>query len=1396
MKNRYCLLLITMLLISFANVAFCNEKPKNQLKFIENKGQWESKILYKTIFKGGYAFIENNGIMIVLSDYKGGCKHDIIQESQTKCEHNEDIINNHAFKLKLLNSKSPKTIIPQDKSKDYNNYYIGKDKSKWKSEAYSYSNISYKEIYNNIDWLVYSKENNIKHDFIIHKGGSVEDISLTYEGIEKVSIRDGNLILLTSVGEFVEVKPYAYQEINGERKEIETKFNLNNNIVTYSTNSYDKNYDLVIDPTLIFSTYSGSQIDNWGFSAAYDKKGNVYMGGIANGFGYPTTIGAYQTYFYGGNWDVSISKFDSLGHNLLYSTYLGGESDEIPHSLIVNEFNELVIFGTTGSLDFPTSNNAFQSTFGGGSQFSYDGNINFLHGSDIFVTKFNSDGTNLLASTYVGGSSNDGINFRQYYANSIYTGNDSLYANYGDGARGELITDDMNNIYVGSCTFSSDFPTTANAFQPVSGGKQDGVVFKLNSSLSTMIFSSYIGGSEDDAVYSIDTDKEYKLYVAGGTVSHNFPTTPGAFSTTFNGGETDGFLSLISYNGTNILASTFFGSNKKDQAYFVRTDKENNPHIFGQTYATGLSLVYNAIYNRPGSGQFIAKFSPDLHTRIWSTVFGTGTGRPNISPSAFAVDVCGRIYASGWGSMGYLTTNNMEVTSNAYLSNTDGADFYIMSLASDASTLDYATFFGENGNRDHVDGGTSRFDKFSTIYQTICASCGGTNNFPTTLNAYCSTNNSTNCNAAVIKFNIHDDFAVADFDIPQIGCAPQTITFTNNSRGTSYLWDFGDGITSTLINPTHTYNTGGIYQVKLIAYLANGCISSDTTINTIVVLGNSSRTIPSLSTCPNMPIQIGIQPISANGIMFQWVPASLVTDPYITNPFAIINQPTDFCLIISNGVCCDTIRQRIDIHIIPINIQDTIETCNSPYTLTIPTLQGTSCKFSFSRDFSSLINQDTTQNSTEIYLNNSQYIYVMVQKDGCIGFDSVWFKFTGTSVNIQSTDVKCFGDSNGTAVAIISGGINPYTYNWSNGQSGNITSINNLSAGEYSLTVFDNRGCQSTQSFRIETPDIISASSSQTNNPCTGANSGTINLIPSGGTSPYSVSWSNDSTTFSISGLLSGDYIYTITDKNNCKLIDTIQIIDISSFNITITKKDNNCPDVCKGEAKANIIGGTPPYSYLWSNGDTNQTAINLCSENYNIKAHDQLGCKSESNVTIINKDLFHDISISASRTEIFDGQVIILSCTKIPEMYYQWTPPDYVWHPNEPSTIATPMQTTTYYVFVTDRNGCNYNDSIKINVEIINCGKPNIFIPNIFTPNSDGKNDVIKVTGDHIEDILFIIFDRWGEKVFSTTNPQEGWNGTYNGQNCTAGVYYYRLEVNCEQGRKYITSGDITLIR
>ncbi|MCF0207571.1 MAG: hypothetical protein HUK15_09100, partial [Bacteroidales bacterium] len=518
----------------------------------------------------------------------------------------------------------------------------------------------------------------------------------------------------TSIRDIMEYTPIVYQIINGDTIKIDCEYTLKQNVVSYKINEqYDHSHDLVIDPSLVFSTYTGSTGDNWGFTATYDHNDNVFAGGIVFSTGFPTNMGAYQSSFAGGTpWadnatsytqgcDVGIIKYNATGTNRIYATYLGGHNgQEMPHSLVATENNQLVIMGTTGANDFPTTANAYDRTFNGGSNIIYDNVIGFSNGVDIFVSKLSEDGSQLVGSTYIGGSGNDGLNYKSSYNLSDPTthinyiqmhGNDSLYYNYGDGARGEVVVSSNSYIYVGTNTFSNDFPQGINTgFQPTSGGGQDGVVFSLSPDLSQLVWSSYLGGSNDDAIFSISLDSNDAVFVTGGTTSANFPTTSNAYDQTYNGGSTDAFVAKINPNGTFLNTSTLFGSPAYDNAYFVRTDKANNVYICGQTKCGGTSLVQNATYHVANSGQFIAKFDNNIENLLWSTQFGTNTGKPNISITAFDVDICNRIYLAGWGREWPLNyydaagnfftwdsefgTKNMQTTPNAIRDTTDGMD--------------------------------------------------------------------------------------------------------------------------------------------------------------------------------------------------------------------------------------------------------------------------------------------------------------------------------------------------------------------------------------------------------------------------------------------------------------------------------------------------------------------------------------------------------------------------------------------------------------------------------------------------------------------------------------------------------------------------------------------------
>ena len=1337
MKKRITFILL--LFISFcSSYAIRDTLQSRNLRFIENKNQWNKKALFGADVEGGILFLEKKCLTFNLFNPK-----DVKHSHAHHNTHNELVkkaIKYHAYQVEFVNCNDAE-LIPSQKDYDYLNYFIGNDKNKWAANVSKFAFVEYKNLFTDINLKIYSQKNFLKYDFIISPNANPENIKLKYKYIDKISLTKGHLLIQTSVNQILELRPYSYQLVDGVEKEVECNYVLNKNIVSFEVGEYDKTIPLIIDPSLIFSTYTGSITDNWGFTATYDLLGNAYAGGIVQNSGYPVNFGAYQL-TNAGLWDIGIIKYDSLGINRLFATYLGGLQCEIPHSLIVNSSNQLLILGTTGSSNFPVTPTAYDTSFNGGQNLNYDGVLAYPNGVDIYISKLSSGGNQLLASTFIGGSGNDGLNFRQYYDANMMNGNDSLYYNYGDGARGEIITDNSGNVYVGTCTFSTNFPVTLNSFQPVNHGKQEGIVFKLDYNLSNLIWSSYIGGSEDDAVYSIDNDTLNNIYVTGGTNSTNFTVTPNAYKTSYQGGTADAFVTHISQNGNNIISSTYFGSPEYDQAYFVRVNRKGEIHIYGQTKADSNLLIYNALYNVPNSGQFITKFKNSLDSLIWSTVFGTGDGKPNISPTAFAVDICNRVYLSGWGRYwgGYTIgaeswpwgtvfgTVNMAVTPNAYQTTTDGQDFYILAISDDANSLQFASYFGEihtgtdYSGHDHVDGGTSRFDKKGNVYQSVCASCGGYDAFPTyPSNVWSTLNQSPNCNNAVFKYNIYSDFALADFVDPPIICAPDTIFFQNSSLGTSFIWDFGDGSPlSTAVNPIHFYTQSGIYNVKLIANMLNGCVFSDTITKQLVVLSDSSYSIPDVSICVGTSKQIGINPIPFPTITYTWSPSIGLSDITISNPIANPLVTTTYKLLVFNGICTDTISQKVKVINLIVDAGNDTIVCNDTIKLTAHTTENpVQYIWSSNPNFTDTLNTSLNNNFANVHITSNSYFWVKIKNQLCEGIDSVKVDFAFTVNPITVVNPTCHDTCNGSINVNISGGTPPYSYQWNTGET--TQTISNLCAGNYTVIVKDSTNCKSVKSFVLTNPTPLLLNPIITHVPCTG---------------------------------------------------------------------------ICIGKINANASGSSPPYTYAWSNTQVNNPATNLCAGFYSVIVTDSKNCKAEDTATVLVQTVFNNVQVWADKDTIYKDLSTNLHATVIPNVSYLWFPSYGLNSTSIANPKATPLVTTTYYLTLTDQYGCEYKDSITIIVIDLLCGEPYIYIPNGFTPNNDFQNDVLFVRSNILDEMNMSIFDRWGEKVFETSNINSGWDGKYKGEYCQPGVFVYYFKGRCLNEKYYEKKGNVTLIR
>ena len=318
-----------------------------------------------------------------------------------------------------------------------------------------------------------------------------------------------------------------------------------------------------LNPTgsgLVYSTYLGGSNHEYANGIAIDSSGNAYITGVTYSTDFPTTAGAFDTTFNGGQYDAFVTKLNATGSGLVYSTYLGGSFDDVGYGIAIDSSGNAYLTGFTTFTDFPTTAGAFDITYNGGQY-------------DAFVTKLNATGSGLVYSTYLGGSESHDIGFG-------------------------IAIDSSGNAYVTGYTISGDFPTTAGAFDTTYNGGFGSDVFitKLNATGSGLVYSTYLGGSAQgqDIGRGITLDGSGNAYVTGYTLSTDFPTTSGAFDTTYNGGAHDVFITKLNATGSGLVYSTYLGGSFDDRGNGIAIDGSGNVYVTGYTSSTDFPTTSGA----------------------------------------------------------------------------------------------------------------------------------------------------------------------------------------------------------------------------------------------------------------------------------------------------------------------------------------------------------------------------------------------------------------------------------------------------------------------------------------------------------------------------------------------------------------------------------------------------------------------------------------------------------------------------------------------------------------------------------------------------------------------------------------------------------------------------------
>ncbi|HTD47799.1 MAG TPA: SBBP repeat-containing protein [bacterium] len=615
------------------------------------------------------------------------------------------------LRMKFAGTNPGPRVSGLDEFSGKTNYFIGNDPAQWHTNIPTYARVQYEGLYPGIDLSFYGNQRQLEYDYVVHPGADPSKISLEFQGAQTLVVDNrGDLALQMRDDMVWHLKPVFYQNVAGVRREISGRYVLKTpHQVGFQVGAYDPRRPLVIDPVLLAgSTYLGGSGDDLGYAIVVDSAGSAYVTGTTSSANFPTTAGVYKTTEPGGlpgGYHVFVTKIDAGGAPV-YSTYLGGNVEEIGYGIAVDGSGNAYVTGATDSTNFPTTAGAY----GGG--------------VDAFVTKLNPSGSALIYSTYLGGSGDD----------------------WGQG----IAVDGSGAAYVTGHTSSTNFPT-ANAFQATyGGGASDAFVAKINPSGTALVYSTYLGGSGDESMPipsgglpplgpSIAVDGSGSAYVTGTTTSTNFPTTAGAFRTTSLGGGFHVFVTKFSSTGPRVY-STYLGGNNNEVGFGVAVDGSGNAYVTGATNSSNFPTTAGAFQKVLGGSinAFVTKFNPSGSAPIYSTYLG---GAANDWGQGIALDVSGNAYVTGYTSSANFPTANAFQTT--YGGGTNNA--FVTEFNSSGAAVVYSTYLGGSGDDQ---GHSIAVDHSGNAYVTGSTT---STNFPTTSGAFQKT-------SAGVSPSVHDAF--------------------------------------------------------------------------------------------------------------------------------------------------------------------------------------------------------------------------------------------------------------------------------------------------------------------------------------------------------------------------------------------------------------------------------------------------------------------------------------------------------------------------------------------------------------------------------------------------------------------------------------------------------------
>lgn len=1406
--------------------------------FIENIGQFNDqensstgKIRYAIDFGATRIFFGDKGVSYsfleatkIPQEERDALRAKMAQYPAERKKY-EKLVGKFLFKTDLVNmvwdnASTSVQLIGQDETADYHNYSYnnGKGEIVGASGAKGFKKIMYKDLYPGIDVeYVIHPEIGVKYAVIVHPGADPSEVRMIYD--KDISLLEGKIKIPTQFGNIVDHEPYSFYE-NDKDHIIPSNFIQEQRTISFQIGNYDSTKKLIIDPW----TQTPAFATNWDvvWECERDGSGNVYiLGGIM-----PMQVLKYNSagalqWTYSTPYDTSNCWLGTIATDLSGNSYVTRGS--------VSGMQKI---STAGALTW--NNNG-----GGGSIGNSD---------EYWSIAFNCDQTKLIVGGTSGAFALPPVLEASIFEINTTNGN---YTNIVDVAVGPTITIPPNVQEVRSIT------ATPNGkyywlTQDTIGYLNDNTGFC--STGSTSFFkttnSADFGykcedyrydntgicalAADQNAVYVNRGDQLQKRSLINASILATVTIPGGAFNSVFLGGNTVSNSGIDIDNCGNIYVGSTagvykFNSSLVQQAFYPTSFKVYDVEVStaGDIIACGGTGTSSSGTRSGGVQSFAASAcAPLTATCCNATVCGPTTICVTDAPVTLTPETTGGTWSGpGVNASGVFNPAAAGVGTQTITYTLPCGSESMTIIVTACATL--SVCMETNGNLT-VSGGTGPYTwqnwQTTTTSSNDCVTCGGTivpiigcigATLPCTITTtgYVTFGTGTTVTppggATQIQVldNAGNSVVINPATVLACGSVPCP-TITVNTTGLNNVACYGQTTGSATVSAsggsgayTYTWTPGNLNG-------ANQTTLGAGTYTVNVVDGNNCPGSTTVSiTQPAAALAVTASSTNTNCGASTGTATALVTGG--TTTYSYSWAP-------SGGTSATASNLGANTYTVTVTDQNG---CQATASTTVNTNGGPSISVSASNDVSCNAGNDGSATvsgsggsgaltytwtpgnltgATQNALSAGTYTVQVSDAGGCTNSTTVTINEPSAISISQGTIVPATcGASDGSATVNVSGGAGGFTYLWSP-VGGSTATASNIPAGNYTVDVEDQNGCTASLSFVVTNvggPTVSIASSTDVT--CFGGNDGIATASATGGAAPYTYSWSPSGGNNQLAtGLSAGTYTVTVTDNTSCVGSTTVTIGEPAAINIVETIIPANCGST-DGSVSVVVAGGTAPYTYSWTPGGSTTSITGLAPGNYSVTVTDQAGCTATENYIVpqtgsLNVDATPEIST------INQGESVQFNTTG--GTTYSWSPSSTLDCSDCPDPIATPTTNTMYIVTGTDASGCSGIDTVYVNVipEPIECG--DIFVPTVLSPNGTGAaaNKTICVYGGCVSEITFAIYNRWGEKVFETTNVDltECWDGTYKGKEMNAGTFAYKLIVTLTNNDVIEESGNITLVR